>query len=208
MNKVLNKQVLVLNKAWVPIATVTVKKALEDMNSSRHPKKSLKIEYFKSDKGVYDYQNPIEILPLEWDEWITITPRDFDEDSIHTVNLEIRVPSVIIVGSNYDRMPVKMFRPTKKNIYDHYNGVCAYTGRKLTYKETTLDHVIPKSKNGKNTWKNLVPCDGAINRMKDDRTPDEAGLKLKYKLSEPKPVPAHVLIKSVISPDWNIFLKF
>lgn len=208
MRNILNNHVLVLNKSWIPIGTCSVKKALEDMNSSKQPKKALKIEYLKDEKGNFDFSNPTEVLPLNWAEWITITPREFDEGSIRTVKIDIRIPTVVIVGSNYNQLPVKTFRPTKKNIYDHYNGVCAYSGKKLTYKNMTLDHIQPRSRNGGNTWGNLVPCDADINRIKADRTPEEAGLKLRYKPTEPKPVPAHVLIRQVISPDWNMFLKF
>lgn len=208
MSNILNKAVLVLNKAWIPIGTCTVKKAFEDMNSSKHPKKALKIEYLSDSKGNYDFSNPTEVLPLGWAEWSTLAPREFDEDSIRSVKCEFRIPTVLIVGSNYNQMPVKTFRPTKKNIFDHYKGICAYTGKQLTYKNMTLDHIQPRSRNGGNTWSNLVPCDGEVNRLKDDKTPEEAGLKLRYKPSEPKPVPAHILIKSVISPDWNMFLKF
>lgn len=205
---ILNKHVLVLNKSWIPIGTCSVKKAFEDLNSSKQPKKGLKIEYLKDSKGNYDFSSPTEIIPLGWSEWITLSPRDFDQDIIRTVTLELRIPTVIIVGSNYNQLPIKTFRCTKKNLYDAYDGICAYSGRKLSYKSMTIDHVIPKSRSGQNTWKNLVPCDEEINRTKADRTPEEAGLKLRYKLKEPKPVPAHVLTKSVLSPDWNIFLKF
>lgn len=208
MSNILNKPVLVLNKAWIPIGTCTVKSAFEDMNSSKHPKKALKIEYLKDSKGNYDFSNPTEVLPLSWAEWSTLAPRDFDEDSIRSVKNEFRIPTVLIVGSNYNQMPVKTFRATKKNIFDHYKGICAYTGKQLTYKNMTLDHIQPRSRKGGNTWSNLVPCDGETNRLKADKTPEEAGLKLRYKPSEPKPVPAHILIKSVISPDWNMFLKF
>jgi 5-methylcytosine-specific restriction endonuclease McrA len=208
MANILNKHVLLLNKAWVPIGTVTVKKAFEDMNSSKHPKKALKIEYACDDNGEFDFSAPTEILPLAWNEWATISPREFDEDSIRTINLELRIPTVIIVGSNYNLMPVKTFRPTKKNIYDHYGGRCVWTGKVIPYKKATIEHMHPRSRGGKNTWGNLAIADPEPNREKADRTPEEYGVKPKYKLSEPKPVPAHVLIKSVISPDWNIFLKF
>jgi 5-methylcytosine-specific restriction endonuclease McrA len=175
------------------------------MNSSKHPKKAIKIEYLKNADGTFDFSAPTEVLPLAWEEWVTLSPREFDEDSIRTVSMEIRVPTVLIVGSKYNKLPVKTYRPTKLNIYKHYNGVCGYTGKKLSYSNTTLDHVIPRSRKGGNTWGNLVLCDGEINRLKADRTPEEAGLKLKYKLSEPPPVTAQVLIKAT-NPDWSIFL--
>jgi len=206
MANILNKSVLLLNKAWLPIGTTTVKSAMEDMNSSKHPKKALKIEYAERD-GKYDFSAPTEILPLDWKEWITLSPRDFDEDSIHTVSLEIRIPTVIIVGSNYNKLPVKTFRPTKKNLYDQYGGRCIWSGEVVPYKQATIEHMHPKSRGGSNTWGNLAIADPTLNRQKADRTPTEFGVIPKYSLQEPKPVPAHVLIKSIMSPDWNIFLK-
>ncbi len=204
MSGILDRKVLLLNSAWLPIGVVTVKKALEDMNSSRHPKKAIKIEFLK-DGGKFNFSSPTEVLPLAWDEWVTLAPREFDEDSIRTVSLDLRIPTVVIVGSKYNKLPVKTYRATKLNIFNHYDGICAYTGKKLSYKSMTLDHIIPRSKKGGNTWSNLVPCDGEINRIKADRTPEEAGLKLKYKLSEPAPVTAQMLIKAT-NPDWAIFL--
>jgi len=178
------------------------------MSSSKSPKLALKCEYLVDAKGNPDYSTPTEVIPLKWAEWITLSPRPYDEDCIHTVNLQIRIPTVAIVGSKYNKMPVKTFSCTKKNVFEHYNGVCAYSGKKLTYKSMTLDHVLPKSRKGGSGWDNLVPCDGEINRLKADKTPAEAGLKLKYKLSEPKPMPAELLIRSVVHPDWLHFLKF
>ena len=208
MANILNKPVLLINADWRAIGTIPVKKAMEDMNSSKHPKLAIKLEYVVDDKGNPDYESPTEIIPLAWREWITLSPRSYDEDSIHTVNMEIRIPTVVIVGSKYRKMPVKTFRATKKNIFDHYKGICAYSGKQLSYKSMTLDHIQPRSRKGGNTWSNLVPCDGEINRLKADKTPEEAGLKLKYQPSEPKPVPAEILIKSVIEKDWLHFLKF
>lgn len=203
---ILDKKVLQLNAAWLPIGTTTVKSALEDMNSSKHPKLAIKIEFPVDSKGIPDYSaGPTEVIPLKWAEWITLSPRSYDDDYIRTVNLDIRIPTVVIVGSKYNKLPVKTYRPTKLNIYNRYQGICAYTGRKLSYREVTLDHVLPKSRKGQNTWENLAICDGEVNRKKSDKTPEEAGLKLQYKLSEPAPVTAQMLIKDT-NPDWAIFL--
>lgn len=208
MGNILNKPVLVLNRAWQPITTVSVKKAFEDMNSSRHPKKALKIEYPKNADGTFDFSNPTEITPISWEEWINIAPREFDEDSMHTVKLNLRIPTVIIVGSNYDKMPVKTFRPSKKNLYDRYGGKCIWTGKSIPYKKATIEHMIPKSRGGKNCWSNLAIADPELNKKKSDRTPEEFGMPQHYKLTTPKPTPAYLIIKSILCPDWNIFLKF
>lgn len=176
------------------------------MNSSRHPKKALKIEYIKNKDGTFDFSAPTEVLPLAWNEWITLAPREFDEDSIRTVKMELRIPTVVIVGSRYNKLPVKTFRPTKRNIYNHYGGRCIWTNEIVPYKDATIEHMHPRSRGGDNSWKNLAIAAPQPNREKADRTPEEFGVKPKYKLSEPTPVTAQMLIRAT-NPDWAIFLS-
>ncbi len=211
MSNIVYSKVLCLNAAWLPIGTCTVKKALEDMNSIRSPKKALKIEYAKDENGQYDFSKPTEIIPLDWDNWVQLTPREFDADSIRTPAMQLRVPTVIIC-TKYNKLPVKTFRPTKRNIYERYGGKDYWTGEDLSYKDCTLDHVKPRSKGGGNSWENLAPTSGRVNRMKADMNPEDfaakTGHKPHFKLSEPKAVPASFIIKSFINPDCQIFLKF
>ena len=42
----------------------------------------------------------------------------------------------------------------------------------------TLDHVVPRSRNGGNSWENLVTCCRKCNVKKRDRTPEEARMNL------------------------------
>ena len=205
MSRILNQRVLVLNAGWLAIGFRPLKKVIEDMNSSRSPKKALKIEYGLTPSGEPDYDNITEMLPLGWDDWVTLLPRHFDEDVIRSARMEVRIPTVVI-APNYNKVPIKRFRATKRNIYERYGGKCAYTGRALSYKEATLDHVNPRSRGGGNTWQNLVLSDGPVNRKKADRTPQEAGMKLLYKPSEPSPVPMQVLIREALHPDWRPFM--
>jgi 5-methylcytosine-specific restriction endonuclease McrA len=53
--------------------------------------------------------------------------------------------------------------------------VCAYCGGPAQ----TVDHVLPKSRGGASSWLNLVAACFGCNRAKDDRTPAEAGMKLR-----------------------------
>ncbi|MGV9679850.1 HNH endonuclease [Nocardia sp. NPDC003482] len=55
-------------------------------------------------------------------------------------------------------------------------GYCAGPAR-------TVDHIVPRSRGGTNTWNNLVAACGPCNTRKADRTPEEAGMRL---LWEPK----------------------
>ena len=43
----------------------------------------------------------------------------------------------------------------------------------------TIDHVLPSSRGGRNTWLNTVAACGGCNQRKGDRTPAEAGMRLR-----------------------------
>jgi 5-methylcytosine-specific restriction endonuclease McrA len=53
---------------------------------------------------------------------------------------------------------------------------CAYCGGVAT----TVDHVLPRSRGGANSWVNTVAACGRCNGRKGDRTPAEAGLVLRH----------------------------
>ena len=204
---VLNQRVLLLNANWMPIAFITVKKALEDMNSSKSPKLALKIEYDQDEHGNFDFSRPTEMLPLAFKEWITISPRKHDVCGVNTPHLVLRVPTVVI-SKSYNKIPVRTFRPVKSVLFSMQKGVCGYTGEQMTYKEATLDHLHPKSRGGKNTFQNLVLCKQGPNLRKGNRTPEEAGMKPLFRHKEPAPIPATVdLLRTAVgNPDWEPFL--
>jgi 5-methylcytosine-specific restriction endonuclease McrA len=52
---------------------------------------------------------------------------------------------------------------------------CAYCGGAAS----TIDHVLPVSRGGQNSWLNTVAACGACNQRKGDRTPAEAGMDLR-----------------------------
>jgi len=56
------------------------------------------------------------------------------------------------------------------------NHECAYCGRRAT----TVDHVLPRSRGGRDEWLNTVAACTRCNNVKADRTPDEAGMTLRY----------------------------
>lgn len=48
------------------------------------------------------------------------------------------------------------------------------------------DHVVPVSKGGENTWENCVTSCSTCNSLKDNRTPEEAGMTLRSTPGEPQ----------------------
>ncbi len=68
------------------------------------------------------------------------------------------------------------------------SGVLARDGRRCGYcsgAATTVDHILPRSRGGRNTWTNTVAaCDGC-NQRKADCTPAEAGMVLRFRVAIP-----------------------
>ncbi|MGW3608053.1 HNH endonuclease [Micromonospora sp. NPDC005161] len=54
----------------------------------------------------------------------------------------------------------------------HQCGYCAASA-------TTVDHILPRSRGGQNTWRNTVSACAPCNQAKGDRTPAEAGMVLR-----------------------------
>jgi 5-methylcytosine-specific restriction endonuclease McrA len=64
---------------------------------------------------------------------------------------------------------------SRPGVIQRDEGRCAYCGGHAT----TVDHILPRSRGGKNTWSNTVAACGPCNQRKSDRAPDEAGMVLR-----------------------------
>lgn len=146
------------------------------------------------------------IRPVTWEEWITIPIREQDE-AVHTVRGQIRVPTVI-VAANYAKVPKKRPKLCAKTIRERDGNRCQYSGKLLKPDEGSLDHVLPRSRGGKDTWENLVWSSKEINTRKADRLPHEAGLKLLSKPQAPNERPVTALIRNAHGvAEWKLFLN-
>ena len=85
---------------------------------------------------------------------------------------------------------------------------CQYTGRLLAPEEGSLDHILPRSRGGADTWENLVWSSKDVNTRKGNRLPHEAGLKLLRAPRAPKELPASALIRNAHGvAEWKLFLN-
>lgn len=103
-----------------------------------------------------------------------------EEDIITTMGNFIR--PLVIRLLNYVKYKSKGLKVTRKRIYKRDGFTCAYCGAN---RNLTLDHIMPKSRGGKNTWENMVTCCSRCNSKKNNRTPDEANMKLRVKPYKP-----------------------
>lgn len=90
---------------------------------------------------------------------------------IHSAKMSIPFPSIIRL-ERYIPVQYKNVMLSRKNILRRDGHKCQYCGRSDL--PLTVDHVIPKSKGGKDTWENLVTACIKCNNKKGDRTPEEA----------------------------------
>jgi 5-methylcytosine-specific restriction endonuclease McrA len=199
MNDILNKTiVLVLNRNWQAINIRTPADAFCQMATNAAT--ALDIEL--GDDGGHAQA----LRPVTWDEWITLPIRAQDH-AVRTARGAIRVPTVI-VAVNYARVPKKRPKLNAKNIRERDGNRCQYTGRLLHPDEGSLDHVVPRSRGGRDSWENLVWSAKDVNQCKADRLPHEAGLKLLAVPRAPKelPVTAHLRNAHGVA-EWKLFLN-
>ncbi len=76
-------------------------------------------------------------------------------------------------------------RPSKKTIWLRDKGACQYCEKRLTLKDCTIDHVIPRSRKGKHTWDNVVIACRKCNQKKANNLPSECNMHPKAKPARP-----------------------
>lgn len=191
MNVITNPIVLVLNRHWQAINVRTPADAFCQLATGVATALDV------------DGDN---LRPVTWDEWLHLPVRPHDQ-SAQTVRGAIRIPTVII-ALNYTRVPKRRPRLNARNIRARDRNRCQYTGRELAPGEGNIDHVIPRSRGGVDSWENCVWACKEINSRKGDRLPGEAGLTLLRQPSPPRELPATAFIRNAHGiPDWNLFLS-
>lgn len=93
----------------------------------------------------------------------------------------LRLVHYVVTRWRYTSGPVW----SKKGVLERDHFRCGYCGRTAL----TIDHVVPRSRGGRNAWSNTVAACGDCNQRKGDRTIAEAGMKLRAELTAP-PWPA------------------
>ena len=207
MSNILTKAtVLVLNRNWQATNVRTPQEAFCMM--ATNVATGLDIEYPASTESadpLCTLHSPL-FTPRAWGEWITLPIRDQDE-AVHTIRGPIRVPTVI-VAVNYAKVPKKRPKLCAKAIRERDGNRCQYTGRVLHPNEGSLDHVVPRSRGGKDAWENLVWSAKEVNQRKADRLPHEAGLKLLSTPRAPREKPATAFIRNSHEiADWKLFVN-
>ena len=109
--------------------------------------------------------------------WRTLPVRQGIDDAVPIVHGELRVPRVLHLRhyARHRRPPIRL---TRRNVMLRDGHQCQYCGRQLPTRELNIDHVIPRSRGGEDSWQNLVTACRSCNRRKGRRTPLEAAMPL------------------------------
>jgi hypothetical protein len=194
---------LCLNKLWEVIDVKSVRDAFGELMSPESY--ALNLLYDENEDGTLNTSVIKSVEKVEWRDWLDLPFRTCDFE-IRTPTRKIRAPT-LLVSPSCDVIPIKRFRLTKKNIRMRDGNICQYSGRLLKEGQGNVDHVIPLGRGGSSTWENMVWSDSEINSKKQNKTPEEAGLKLIRKPAKLHPKPMKELINYCNHIDWQLFIK-
>lgn len=134
---------------------------------------------------------------------------------LRTVAQQVPIPSVIALRA-YVNVPRRRAHWSRKGVLMRDSYTCIYCaaqpgtvvkGKPLAKSDFTVDHIIPRSRNGRDTWSNTACACYHCNHRKGNRLPHEAGMKLAW---EPKtPRTSYLVIAVGSGPDaWRRYIEY
>lgn len=189
MGDVLSTPVLVLNKNFEPVHLTTARRAFVLLYGGA----ALALD---ESGETYDFEL-----------WRELPVRE-DDDVVPTVTGAVRIPRVLHLH-RYDRTPRLQVRLTRRNLMVRDAHQCQYCGRKPPLRELNIDHVVPRSRGGLDSWENLVTSCKPCNLRKGWKTPEEANMRLARRPFRPKwTMTAQILLHTGSRyREWEPFLR-
>ncbi|HLR24388.1 MAG TPA: HNH endonuclease [Fodinibius sp.] len=127
---------------------------------------------------------------------------DYPGRMLRTVTEEYSYPSVIRLY-RYIHIPYNNIVLSRHNIFKRDANTCQYCG---VSRNLTIDHVLPRSRGGGDSWENLVTACDSCNVQKGNRTPKEAGMSLDHKPYRPVHITFFQSLLGGVQEDWKPYL--
>src|SRR5690625_1093735 len=127
---------------------------------------------------------------------------DYPDKKLRTVSEEYSYPSVIRLH-RYIKIPYSKIVLTRHNILKRDAKTCQYCG---SSRNLTIDHVLPRSRGGGDSWENLVAAGDDCNVNKGNRTPEEADMTLFRKPFRPVHITFLQSILGGVEEVWKPYL--
>jgi hypothetical protein len=185
----LDLPVLVVNRFFQPVQVTTARRAF--------------LLLYGGSALAVDESGDLHDFPA----WRTLPIRDKD-DGLPIIGGSLRVPRVLHLR-RYERMRRPTIRLTRKNLMLRDAHQCQYCGRRPPVRDLNIDHVLPRSRGGADSWENLVTACRSCNLRKGWRTPDEAKMLLMKSPSTPRWSTSTQILLGAPQPfeEWEPFLK-
>ena len=125
-----------------------------------------------------------------------------DDGVVRSASITMAVPAVIRLRYMVRAPRRRMAAVSRRAVFARDDYRCQYCGSQAD----SIDHVVPRSRGGRDVWDNLAAACRPCNSAKRDRTPDEAGMRLIRPCSAPRAT-AWIGVGSTIVPDtWKPYL--
>ena len=196
----LEANVLVLNRLYTAIRVISARRAFSLL--CKGLAEVIHVEGIGHQRQYlnYDFQTWTELAELQ---------REFEperHDWVRTVRQYIAVPRVVrLLG--YDRLPTQVVKLNRRNLFARDRNQCQYCGHSYPTSELSLDHVVPRTLGGGDSWENLVAACVRCNARKGGRTPRQASMKLVRPPARPARHPVVAIrLGSERYASWQAFL--
>ncbi len=195
---VLSSSVLLLNRLYMALRVISAKRAMTLIYREL-------AEVVSLEDGQY--------LSYDFDDWVEVSAAkaSFEPDEhewIRTVRFQIAVPKVIRLLV-YDKLPRVEVKLNRRNLFARDQNRCQYCGRRISTKDLSIDHVVPRSHGGRTCWENVVCACMRCNVRKGGRTPTHAHMTLITKPVRPRRSPVlTVKLSDSRYASWKQFLDF
>ncbi len=134
---------------------------------------------------------------------------------LRTVCDRYPIPSVIALRT-YVNVPRRQAHWSRRGVLVRDSFTCIYChatpgtvlkGKVLSRSDFTVDHIIPRSRGGKDTWVNTACACYQCNHRKGDRLPHEAGMRLTWEPKTPRTSYLVVAIGSGMDV-WRRYIEY
>ncbi|MDC0748809.1 HNH endonuclease [Polyangium mundeleinium] len=143
----------------------------------------------------------------DFSSWRGLPVRDSD-DGLSIVGGSLRVPRVLHLR-RYERVRRPTVRLSRRNVMLRDAHQCQYCLKRPPVRDLNIDHVVPRSRGGVDSWENLVTACRPCNLRKGRRTPEEASMRLLRTPTAPRWSASMLLLLGRPEPfkEWEPFLK-
>ena len=154
---------------------------------------------------------PIKIIP--WERAITlfflgkVEVVDTYEREVRSISLAVKMPAVVRL-LRYIELGRRRPPLTRINLLARDHFKCQYCAVSLAFRDSTVDHVVPRSQGGITSWTNVVAACHGCNRKKGGRTPDQARMDLLTLPIQPEWLPVLTIrFHDRMPQSWLMFLS-